>query len=368
MTSVVARDPCKVYLERFVFMAALLIPAFFLGGARPVAVSVFCLIICVIADFICCKIRRIEYDYKDYSVLFWGLSVSLVMPAGIPYIHVALAAVICVVIGKHMFGGKENVVFSPAAIAASFLIICYPAEMLYFPKVGEKVPVFADYSGMLVRDIDNAMKLGNVPPQSILDILMGNVPGAIGSVSILVIAVCGICMMIRRNTSICALVSCFLTVCMLAFFFPRIEVSPARSIFYELSSGYLLFGMVFMAAEPYIIPQRRGARVIYGVVLGYTTMMFRYFGQTEGCFMFALLITNALSCGFDTIIDNLSYWKKAYIGSYEDSKNAAQRGNIKLTDTQEIQLPAKYRYNTPPIDSKVKKHRKVRRRKGDRSE
>ncbi len=368
MTSLVARDPCKAYLERFVFMAALLIPAFFLSGARPVVVSVFCLIVCVVADWMCCKVRRIEYDIKDYSVLFWGLSVSLVMPAGIPYIHVALAAVICVVVGKHMFGGRENVVFSPAAIAAAFLIICYPAEMLYFPKVGEKVPVFADYGGILVRDIDNMLKLGNVPSQSVLDILMGNVPGAIGSVSILVIVVCGICMMIRRNTSICALVSCFATVSLLAFFFPRIDVTPARSIFYELSSGYLLFGMVFMASEPYILPSRRGARVIYGIVLGYTTMMFRYFGQTEGCFMFALLITNALSCGFDTIIENLSYWKKTYISSYEEGKNAAQRGNIKLTDTQEIQLPAKYRYNTPPIDGKVKKQRRGRKHKGGRYE
>ena len=366
MTSVVARDPCKVYFERFVFMAALLIPAFFLGGARPVAVSVFCLFICVVTDFICCKIRRIDHDIKDYSVRFWGLSLSLLMPAGIPYIHVALGAVACIVVGKHIFGGKENVVFSPTAIAAAFLIICYPAEMLYFPKVGEKVPVFAEYGGIMVRDLDNTMKLGNVPSQSILDILLGNVPGAIGSVSILVIAVCGICMMIRRNTSICAFLSCFVTVCVLAFFFPRIEVSPVHSVFYELSSGYMLFGMVFMAAEPYIIPQRRAARVIYGVVLGYTAMMFRFFGQTEGCFIFALLITNALSCGFDTIIDNLSYWKKTYISSYEDSKNAAQRGDIKLTDTQEIQLPAKYRYNTPPIDSRVKKHRKARKRKGDK--
>ncbi len=368
MTSLIARDPCKVYFERFVFMAALLIPAFFLGGLRPVVVSVFCLIVCVIADLICCKVRRIDFDPKDHSVHFWGLSLALIMPASIPYIHVALGAVICVVIGKHFFGGKDNVVFSPAAIAAAFLIICYPSEMLYFPKAGEVVPVFGDHIITFVRDLDNTMKLGNVPSQSILDILMGNVPGAIGSVSILVIIVCGICMMIRRNTSICALVSCLVTVSTLAFFFPRIEVSPARSIFYELSSGYLMFGMVFMAAEPYILPQRRAARVIYGIVLGYTTMMFRYFGQTEGCFIFALLITNALSCGFDTIIDNLSYWKKTYISSYEESKNAAQHGNIKLTDTQEIQLPAKYRYNTPPIDGKVKRHRRARKHKGDKSE
>ncbi len=349
-------------------MAALLIPAWFLNGPRVLMVSGISLVISVLTDWVCCKIRKIDYDFKDYSVLFWGLAVSLVMPVSIPYILVALSAIICVAIGKHIFGGKENVVFSPCAISAAFLIICYPAQMLYFPKVGEIFPVFGEYGGTLARDLDNTMKLGNVPSASMLDILMGRVPGAIGAVSILVILVCGICMVIRHNTSICAMVSCLATVCLLAFIYPRIDVSPAESVFYELTSGYLLFGVVFLSCEPYIMPKRRAARVIYGVVLGYTTMMFRYFGQTEGCFLFALLITNALTTGFDTIIENLLYWKKSYISSFESGKNDAMRGNIKLTDTQEIQLPEKYRYNTPPIDGKVKKHRRKKRKGGSDNE
>jgi len=364
MNSLIAREPCKVYFERFIFMASLLIPAFFLGGIRPVVVSLVCIGVSMFTDWLCCIVRRMPYDIKDHSVLFWGLALSLVMPASIHYLYAALAAVICVIFGKHVFGGKENVMFCPPAISAAFLIICYPAEMLYYPKIGEMIPAFGEHSAMLVRDIDNTMKLGNVPAQSMLDIAMGRVPGAIGAVSILVIAVCGVCMLIRRNASGSAMLSCLFTVSMLAFFYPRIDVSGAESVFYELSCGYVLFGTVFLAAEPYIVPKRRSARVIYGVVLGYTTMMFRYFGQTEGCFFFALLITNALSCGFDTIVDNLLYWKNTYITSFEHNKQAAQRGNIKLTDTQEIQLPEKYRYNTPPIDGKVKKQRKTKHKGG----
>lgn len=365
MTSLIARDPCKVYFERFVFMAALLIPAFFLGGMRPVVVSLVSVGVCMLTDRVCCLIRRIPYDIKDTSVLFWGLALALVMPASIHYIYVALAAMICIVIGKHAFGGAENVMFCPPAISAAFLIICYPAEMLYYPKITDAVPVFGEHNLTLIRDLDNTMKLGNVPSYSMLDIAMGRVPGAIGAVSILIIAVCGICMLIRRSTSAGAMVSCLFTVSALAFFYPRIDVSGAESIFYELTSGYLMFGIVFLAAEPYILPKRRAARVIYGIVLGYTTMMFRYFGETEGCFFFALLITNALSCGFDTIVDNLMYWKKTYLTSFEHNKQDAQRGNIKLTDTQEIQLPEKYRYNTPPIDGKVKRSRKNRHKGGN---
>lgn len=358
MLSVTARDPRKVYLERFIFMAALLIPSVFMMGIRALLVSALSVVLCMAADRICCLIRKIPYDIKDFAVPFWGLAASMLMPSSIPLGLVAMSAVICVGLGKHAFGGSDNVLFPPPAVAVAFLIICYPAEMLYFTKAGEHYPVFGEFSGTLGRSLEYALKLGNVPTASTFDILLGNVSGAIGSVNILIILVCGLCMLIRGTNSLWAALPAIGTAGLLAFFFPRPEVSGMESAFLELSSGYFLFGTLFIAAEPPILPKRAAAKVIYGVVLGYTTMMFRYFGQAEGCFVFALLITSALSCCFDTIVENLLYWKKTYINSYERSRTQVQRGSVKLTDTQEIKLPEKYRYNTPPIDGKIKHHRR----------
>ena len=365
LTPITMRDPRKLYTERFVFMAALLIPAVFQGGIRPLVVCALCVALCMLCDYICCRIRRIKYDAKDPAVAFWGLAAGMLMPAGIPLILTAVAAVLCIAVGKHIFGGNDNLVFSPPAIAAAFMIICYPGDMLYFPKAGEMIPVFAEYEGTLTRSVEYTIKLGSIPAQSELGILLGNVPGAIGAVNILVIIVVGICMLIKHSTSFTAVASCAAAVCAISAVYPRIDVSPLMSVFYELSSGYLLFGIIFLSAEPYLLPKRRAARAIYGVVLGYTVMMFRYFGQVEGCFVFALLITNALSGCFDTIVENVLYWKRNYISSFEGNKNKAQQGGIKLTDTQEIQLPEKYRYNTPPIDGKVKRQK---RRKPDKAQ
>lgn len=58
------------------------------------------------------------------------------------------------------------------------------------------------------------------------------------------------------------------------------------------------------------------------------------------------------------MVENVVYWKKTYVNSFEKSKTQVQRGDIKLTDTQEIVLPEKYRFNTPPIDSEIKRKRK----------
>ena len=358
LTPINMRNPRKLYMERFVFMVALLIPAVFRGGVRPLIVCALCVVFCMLCDWICCKIRKIRYDAKDPAVWCWGLTVGMLMPAGIPFQLTAVAAVICIAVGKHIFGGNENLMFCPPAIAAAFLIICYPGDMLYYPKAGEMIPVFSEYEGTLTRSVEYTIKLVTVPTQSMLDIFLGNTPGAIGAVNILIILVIGVCMLIKHSTSFTAMISCLASVCAISAVYPRIDVPPLMSVFYELSSGFLLFGIIFMSAEPYLLPKRRTARVIYGVVLGYTVMMFRYFGQVEGCFVFALLITNALSPCFDTIVENILYWKKNYISSFEGNKTKAQQGGIKLTDTQEIQLPEKYRYNTPPIDGKVKRHKR----------
>lgn len=361
ITPITERNPQKLYAERFVFMAALLIPAVFRGGIRPLVICVLCILFCMLTDRICCLLRKIKYDIKDTAVIFWGLCCGMLMPSEISPAFTLLASVICIALGKHIFGGNENLIFSPPAIAIAFMIICRPADMLYFTAPDTAVPLFEEYSGSLLRSVEYTIKTGSVPAQTPLDLLLGNAPGAIGTVNILVILVVGACMLIKHSTSFTAVISCFATVAALAAAYPRIDCDPLMSIFYELCSGYLTFGIIFMSAEPYLLPKRRAARVIYGVVLGYTVMMLRYFGKVEGCFVFALLITNALSCSFDTIVENLLYWKRNYLSSFEKSKATAQQGGIKLTDTQEIQIPEKYRYDTPPVDSKIKKRRKPRK-------
>ncbi|MDE7400371.1 MAG: RnfABCDGE type electron transport complex subunit D [Oscillospiraceae bacterium] len=358
MTLTAEREPRKVYLERFIIMLALLAPSVFFQGARAAAVCVVSVVLCMAADLLCCKLRRIPYDYKDAAVPFWGLAAAMMMPSSISFLMVALSAALCICVGKHLFGGSDNIVFCPPAISAAFILICYPADMLYAPKYGDKIPLFGSSDAVLSRSAEYALKLGNTPSSGIMDTLMGHTAGTIGTIYILVIAVCGICMMIRRSSSLCAVLSCLAVCGLFAFFFPRAEVSGWKSVFYELSSGYLLFGTVFLAAEPYRCPEKLMGRVIYGGLLGYITMMFRIFGKTEGSFLFALLIVGALGSSFDQLVENLSYWRKTYLTSFEKNKTSVQKGGVKLSDTQEIVLPEKFRYETPPIDSAVKRHKK----------
>ncbi len=348
------REPRAVYLERLLIMTLLLVPSVFLQGTRSLYTVLMSVLTCMITDALCCFLRRIRYDMADFAVPFWGMGAALMMPATIPTGLIILSSIICVAVGKHLFGGSDNIIFCPPAISATFLIICYPADMLYFPRYGEKAAAFAQYAGTLTRSAEYYLNLRSVPSQSVSDTLIGLVAGPIGAVYAGVIFVCGVCMALHRSSSAFVTLPGVLTAGLLAFLFPRAGITGLQSAAYELSSGYFLFGLVFLAAEPHRIPQTNAGKIIYGMMLGYTTMMFRVFGQTEGGFLFALLITCALCDSFDRVVDNMVYWKKTYLNSFEKSKTQVQGGSaLKLTDTQEIVLPEKYRFNMPPIDSKI---------------
>lgn len=362
MFKLTEREPRKVYLERFVLMALLLVPSVFLQGTRGAFIAAISILSCMITDAVCCLMRKIRYDIKDSAVPFWGMAAALMMPSTIHVGLVILSSVICIAVGKHLFGGSDNIIFCPPAISAAFLIICYPANMLYFPRYGDKVDAFAQHPGTLVRSLEYSLNLHNVPSQSLGDTVMGLAPGSIAAGYIVVILICGICMIFRRSNSGLVVLPCLLTAGLLAFLFPRAGVSGLDSMVYELSSEYLVFGTVFLAAEPYRIPQKTAGKILYGIVLGYTTMMFRFFGKTEGSFLFALLITCALENSFDRVVENVVYWKKTYLNTFEKSKTQIQGGAVKLTDTQEIEIPEKYRYNTPPIDNKITRKRRIRKK------
>ena len=366
MFKLTEREPRKVYLERSVMMALLLVPSVFLQGMRGAFVTAISVLACMMTDAICCLMRKIRYDIKDTAVPFWGLAAALMMPSTIPMGLVILSSVLCIGVGKHLFGGSDNIIFCPPAISAAFLIICYPANMLYFARYGDKVDAFTQYTGTLVRSLEYSLNLHNVPAQSLGDTVMGFVAGPIATVYIAVIMICGICMILRRSNSGFVVLPCLLTAGLLAFLFPRAGVSGLNSVVYELSSEYLFFGTVFLAAEPYRIPQRTAGKILYGIFLGYTTMMFRFFGQTEGSFVFALLIMGALESSFDRVVENVIYWKKTYLNTFEKSKTQIQGGGVvKLTDTQEIEIPEKYRYNTPPINNKITRKRRTSKKDTD---
>ena len=68
---------------------------------------------------------------------------------------------------------------------------------------------------------------------------------------------------------------------------------------------------VFLLCESATAPKNRLARVVYGVLTGFLTMMFRYYGSYELGVCFALLLSNAFSGYLDRVCSKITFGRRA---------------------------------------------------------
>lgn len=352
----------SVYGDQLVCLIALLIMAVWRWGLRALMLTVVSVAVSMLADLICCRLTRKTYNYRDLSTVVSGMCLALMMPASISYTYLIFGSALAMGI-KHIFGGKNNYVFNPACLSYAFLAVCWPSQILMYPKIGETIPVFGEYSGTLSSGMEfYLVRLGTTQQLSSLDILLGNFLGAIGTTHVLILVVCGICLMFRRALSPIITLVTFGTFAALSLLFPAYD-NIRSAIIIELISGNLLFGLIFLANDPQTMPRSALGRVFYGIIMGALLVIFRHMTQTETSFVFVLLIANAASLHIDRFADktivvtvNTFKWLKNSAGSYERVKKRAQNGDPSekktLGDTQEIIVPL-MNYNMPAVDNKI---------------
>lgn len=349
----------SIYGDQLICLCALLIMAVWRWGVRALVICGASVIVSVIADSLFCKMTRKTYNPRDLSTVVSGMCLGLLMPAAADYGYVVFGAALAMGI-KHIFGGKNNYIFNPACVSYAFLAICWPSQVLMFPKIGDNIPVFGSYTGTLSSGLESYLvRLGTAQEMSISDIFLGNFLGPVGTTHVLILIVCGVCLMCRRALSPTVTFVTFAAFAAGSFMFPMYDNVNA-SIVIELICGNILFGLIFLANDPQTLPHSFLGKIYYGIVMGVLLVFFRHMTSAESSFVYVLLIANAVSLHIDlfadktiVVIKNTFKWLKNSSGSFERVRKEALSGEKKsLGDTQEIIVPL-LNYNMPAVDNKI---------------
>ena len=353
----------SVYGDQLVCLCALLIMGVWRWGWRALVICVISVLVSMIADWLCCRLTKKTYNPKDLSTVVSGMCLGLMMPATVGYGYVAFGGALAMGI-KHIFGGKDNYIFNPACLSYTFLAVCWPSQVLMFPRLGEQIPVFGEYGGAVYSGLESYLvRLGTIQELSASDVLLGNFIGSIGTTHVLILAVCGVVLMCRRALSPTISFVTFGVFMAGAFLFPAYDNINA-AIVIELICGNILFGIIFLASDPQTMPKTFLGKIYYGIIIGILLVIFRQLTQTEASFVFVLLIANAVSLHIDRFADStiasvkrLARWMKNSSGSFERVRNQAQTEEEEtparsLGDTQEIIVPP-VNYNMPKVDNKI---------------
>ena len=146
-----------------------------------------------------------------------------------------------------------------------------------------------------------SLSVGELPAESLMDLFFGKVGGSFGEVSALALIIGGIYLLCRRVISLRIPLAYLLTVAVLAFVFPQGGQNRLDWTLYQLLSGGLMLGAIFMATDYTTSPVTRWGQIGFGIGCGALTIALRYFGSYPEGVSYAILIMNCCVGFFDKL-------------------------------------------------------------------
>lgn len=282
---------------------------FGLGSAVVCASSVAA---CVFFEWAITKyIMKKETSVCDGSAILTGLLLGFNLPSNLPVWIILIGALVAIGIGKMTFGGLGSNPFNPALVGRCFLLVSFPAQMTSWPVAGQISKYVDVQTGATPLSImKSAIKSGDPSvldklPDSIAMLLgdpgINNGAGTIGEVCALAL-ILGLAYMLWKKIITWHIpISIFATVFVFSGILHVANPVYASPVF-ELLSGGLMLGAIFMATDYVTSPMTHKGQIIYGVAIGFLTVVIRNWGSYPEGMSFAILIMNAFTPLINTYV------------------------------------------------------------------
>lgn len=250
---------------------------FGLNAALIIAVTVAT---CVLSEFLFEYFLKKPITIKDFSAVVTGMILALNLPASVPLWLPVIGGVFAIIVVKQLYGGLGQNFMNPALAARCFLLISFTGRMTNFvyDGVASATPLAIIKSG------------GNY---DLLSMFIGNIGGTIGETSVIALLLGAAYLVIRHVIKLTIPLTYILTFTLFTLVF-----SPQPfNLYYlgcQLCGGGLIFGAFFMATDYVTSPITRNGQIIYGIIIGILTGLFRFFGTSAEGVSYAIIISNLL--------------------------------------------------------------------------
>ena len=247
-------------------------------GYRALILILVTIASCVASEWIFNKIVHKKQTINDLSAVVTGLLLALNLPATLPWWEAVLGGVFAIVVVKCMFGGLGQNFMNPALGARCFLLIAFAANMTNF--------TIDSYTGATPLA---AMRNGD--PVNTMDMLIGRTAGTIGETSAIAILIGAIFLILMGVIDLRIPASYIITFIVFMLLFSG-HGADWTYITAQLCGGGLMLGAFFMATDYVTSPITSKGKVIYAILLGLLTGLFRFFGESAEGVSFAIIIGN----------------------------------------------------------------------------
>ena len=252
---------------------------------------------CVLLEFLITKyLLKKPCTVGDWSAVITGVLLALNLPATTPWWVVLIGAVVAIGVAKMTFGGLGQNLFNPAIVGRVFLLISFPTYMTDWTKpTGFIGNALADgYTGATPLGIAKGGGVAAIEGLDYMDMLFFNIGGSAGELSAIALLLGFAYLLIRRVIRPYITLSILGTVAVFSGIFWAINPAEYTDPIFNLLTGGLLLGSIFMATDYVTSPMSNWGGVVFGIGIGVITLLIRYFGAYPEGVSFAILIMNSV--------------------------------------------------------------------------
>ena len=269
-----------------------LLPALVMGtvifGLRALLVVAVTVTAAVLSEFLFNLATKKPQTVGDFSAALTGLLLGLNLRADAPLWQCVIGAVFAIVVVKCLFGGLGCNFANPAITARILLLLCFTDTLGggAIPRMTAGGPIEL-VSGATPLEV---LKSGGELP-SLLEMFLGFRGGAIGETCIAALLLGFVYLVARKVINFEIPVIFVGTVFLLTL---AVEGSLFEAT-YQMLSGGLVLGAVFMATDYVTTPINRAGKMVFAFGCGLITFLIRYYGAYPDGVSYSILLMNILS-------------------------------------------------------------------------
>lgn len=295
----------KIMKDVLIALAPSMLVAVYFYGLSAIKLLLVAVIACMGVEFLIQKyLMRTKVTVTDLSAAVTGVLLALNLPPTAPWWVIVIGSVVAIGVAKMTFGGLGHNIFNPALVGRVFLLISFPVIMTDWTvpaswfRPGMDAVTGATPLALIKEGLAQGQTVEQIlsanPDLSYGQMLFARAGGSAGEASALAIILGFVYLLIRRVIRPHIPVTIVLTIAVMTGIFWLIDPSQYTDPLFNILTGGVLLGSVFMATDYVTSPMTTKGMVIYGVGIGIITVLIRFFGSYPEGVSFAILIMNSI--------------------------------------------------------------------------
>ena len=290
------KNTSSLMLDVIIALLPALVASVCIFGLRALVLIAVCVASCVLSEYLFCLICKRSSPVGDLSAVVTGIILAFNMPVSVPFWQAVVGSVFAIVIVKQLFGGIGMNFANPAVTARIFMFLAFSGTMSNYARTSaDALFKFGLTDADLIAEATPLAQMASGADMKLIDLLLGTTGGCIGETCAVALLLGGIYLVARKVITFHTPVVYILTVFVLSLISAPADYSNISYALYQVLSGGLLLGAIFMATDYVTVPYTKWGKVIFGLGCGLITFAIRKWGSYPEGVSFSIMFMNILA-------------------------------------------------------------------------